>query len=490
MRTVVFLSRLKVFVPFAMLLATVSFLGAKESGVMPFKEPPQPQLPKAVPAFPGAWGGGMFATGGRGGKVFEVSNLNDSGPGSLREACEAEGARTVVFRISGIIKLQSKLHITQPNITIAGQSAPGDGICVAGESTSVDATNVIIRHMRFRRGVPEGGQGSDCLGGDPQGQLIIDHCSTSWGMDENISFYRYMEPMTDGKRRKLPIRNITIQWTISSEALNARNHAFGGTWGGIDSTFHHNLFACNTGRNPSVGMGGEFDFRNNVVFNWRHRTMDGGGRSSRWNVIANYHKAGPATEAGELQHRIARAEVRGRPGQFYVAGNYAHGFPEVTADNWNGGVMIEGGGQFGVDDVRVTEPYEAWPINQETALEAFESVMKKVGATLPKRDAVDRRVVESVRTGKPAVGNGIINDPNEVGGFPEFKSAKAPVDTDHDGMPDVWEKANGLNSRDAADGPADADKDGYTNLEEWLNGTDPKKFIDYKDLKNNVDTIS
>jgi hypothetical protein len=138
----------------------------------------------------------------------------------------------------------------------------------------------------------------------------------------------------------------------------------------------------------------------------------------------------------------------------------------------------------------VTEPYEAWPINQETALEAFESVMKKVGATLPKRDAVDRRVVESVRTGKPAVGNGIINDPNEVGGFPEFKSAKAPVDTDHDGMPDVWEKANGLNSRDAADGPADADKDGYTNLEEWLNGTDPKKFIDYKDLKNNVDTIS
>ncbi len=468
----------------------VATTGAQEISVMPFKEPPKPELPGAIPAFPGAWGGGMFTTGGRGGKVIEVTNLDDSGPGSLRAACEAEGTRTVVFRISGLIRLESKLNIDHPNITIAGQTAPGDGICVGYESASVNATNVIIRHMRFRRGVPEGGQGADCLGGDPEGQIVIDHCSTSWGMDENISFYRYMKPMPDGTRRKLPIRNVTIQWVISSEALNAKNHAFGGTWGGEDSTFHHNLFACNTGRVPSIGMGGEFDYRNNVIFNWRHRTMDGGGSNSMVNVIANYYKAGPATRPGELQHRIARAEVRGRPGRFYMAGNYVHGFPEITADNWNGGMLIEGGGRFSVDDVRATEPYEGWPINQQTALEAYQSVLAKVGATLPRRDAVDRRIIEIVRTGKPALGDGIINDPAEVGGFPKYQSAAALPDTDHDGMPDEWEKRHNLNPNDPADGAADGDRDGYTNLEEYLNGTNPREFIDYQDLKNNVDTIS
>jgi pectate lyase len=432
----------------------------------------------------------MFTTGGRGGTVIEVTNLNDSGPGSLREACETEGPRTVVFRVSGLIRLTSKLHIPHPSITIAGQTAPGDGICVGYESTSVDATNVIIRHMRFRRGVPEGGQGDDCLGGDPEGHIIIDHCSNSWGMDENISFYRYMKAMPDGTRRKLPIRNVTIQWTISSEALNAKNHAFGGTWGGRDSTFHHNLFACNTGRVPSIGMGGGFDYRNNVIFNWRHRTLDGGGASSRVNVIANYYKAGPVTRPGELQHRIARAEVRRRPGRFYMAGNYVHGFPEITADNWNGGMLIEGDGAFGTDDVRVAEPFEGWPIHQQTALEAYESVLANVGATLPKRDPVDLRIIDIVRSGKPTFGDGIINDPEEVGGFPDYDTASAPSDRDHDGMPDDWETRHQLDPENPADGPADADEDGYTNLEEWLNGTDPREHIDYLDLKNNVDTIS
>jgi pectate lyase len=446
----------------------------------------------SIPAFPGAWGGGMFTVGGRGGRTIEVTNLNDSGPGSLRAACEAEGPRTVVFRVGGKIQLETKLHITQPNITIAGQTAPGDGICLGGESTSIDAPQVIIRYLRFRRGVPEGGQGDDSLGGDPPGDVIVDHCSASWGMDENFSIYRYMNVDPDGVRRRRQIRNVTVQWTLSSEALNANNHAFGGTWGGQDSTFHHNMFANNTGRNPSIGASGPFDYRNNVIFNWRHRTMDGGSGSSRINVINNYYKPGPVTNAGELQYRIARAEIRNNAvGRWFVQGNVVEGHPEVTENNWNGGVQVD-------DEERraewlaaawVGEPFAGWPIEQHTAEEAYALVLDNVGATLPVRDAIDARVIESVRTGRPKVGNGIINDPAEVGGYPEYKGGTAPADADHDGMPDAWEKEHGLDAADAGDGAADADGDGYTNLEEYLNKTDPKRAIDYLNPDNNISSL-
>ncbi len=470
----------------------------------PGQAPPlPPRLPDGIPAFPGAWGGGMFTTGGRGGKVIAVTNLNDSGPGSLRAAIEAEGPRIVVFRVAGIIHLQRPLTIRNPDITIAGQSAPGDGICIAGDSLNINTYNVILRHLRVRRGKPEGGQGSDNIGGNPAGQVIVDHCSTSWGMDENLSLYRYMKPLPGGGEVKLPTTNVTVQWCISSEALNAGNHAFGGTWGGQDSTFHHNLFACNTGRNPSIGMSGEFDFRNNVIFNWRHRTMDGGDETSLINVINNYYRPGPATQP-DMMSTIARIEQRnmyspgnrwtaggwypptpGRPGKWYVAGNIVHGFPEVTANNWRG---MRGPEQL----ARVNTPFEGWPVNQQTALEAFNAVLARAGATLPRRDAVDRRVVEMVRTGKVTVGNGIINDPNEVGGYPEytFSPEEVPLDSDNDGMPDAWETKYGLNPHDASDGAQDADKDGYTNVEEFLNGTNPKEYIDYRNLGNNVDTIS
>ena len=254
--------------------------------------PLPPRLPEGIPAFPGAWGGGMFTTGGRGGQVIEVTNLNDDGPGSFRAAVEAEGPRIVIFRVAGIIQLESNIDIDNPNITIAGQSAPGDGICLANHSLNINTENVILRHLRVRRGRPEGGQGSDNIGGNPIGQIIVDHCSASWGMDENLSLYRYMKPMPDGSRLKLPVKNTTVQYCISSEALNAGDHAFGGTWGGEDSTFHHNLFACNTGRNPSIGMSGEFDYRNNVIFNWRHRTMDGGDETSIINLINCYYRPG------------------------------------------------------------------------------------------------------------------------------------------------------------------------------------------------------
>ena len=249
---------------------------------VPGQIPPlPPSLPKEIPAFPGAWGGGMFTVGGRGGQVIAVTNLNDSGPGSLRAAIEASGPRIVVFRVAGTIQLTRNLDINNPNITIAGQSAPGDGICLANHSVNINTREVVLRHLRVRRGMP-GGQGSDNIGGNPERQVVVDHCSVSWGRDENISLYRYMKGS-----EKNPTRNVTIQWVISSEALGP-GHEFGGTWGGEDSTFHHNLFACNTGRNPSIGMSGEFDYRNNVLFNWGHRTMDGGDETSLVNVINNY----------------------------------------------------------------------------------------------------------------------------------------------------------------------------------------------------------
>lgn len=464
--------------------------------------PLPPTLPDEVPAFPGAWGGGMFTVGGRGGEVIAVTNLDDSGPGSLRAAIDAEGPRIVVFRVAGTIELESNLDIDHPNITIAGQTAPGGGICIANHSLNINTHEVILRHLRVRRGNPSGGQGSDNIGGHPEAQVMVDHCSVSWGRDEGISLYRWMklDPET-GDRIKLPTRNVTIQWTISSEALGP-GHEFGGTWGGVDSTFHHNLFACNTGRNPSIGMSGEFDYRNNVIFNWGHRTMDGGDETSMVNVISNYYKAGPATNENMMKV-IARIESRDmfspgkrrleggwypamekRPGKWYVAGNIFENAPEVTEDNWKG---MRGPAEM----ARVNTAFEGWPVNQQSAQEAYEAVLAKCGATLPKRDSVDQRVVGIVRSGEPE-GDGIINDPAEVGGFPElsFDPDAVPADGDGDGMPDAWEEEHGLDASDAADGAQDADKDGYTNVEEWMNGTDPQESIDYRDLANNIDTIS
>jgi pectate lyase len=476
--------------------------------------PLPPRLPLEIPAFPGAWGGGMFTTGGRGGKVIAVTNLEDIGPGSLRAAIETEGPRIVVFRVAGIIKLKSNLTITNPDITIAGQSAPGDGICIAYASLDISTYNVILRHLRVRRGITSGGQGSDNIGGHPRHHVIVDHCTTSWGRDENLSLYRAMIEQPDPKNPgqmlqiKMAARNLTIQYCLSSEGMKP-GHEFGGTWGGYESTFHHNLFACNTGRNPSIGMSGQFDFRNNVIFNWRHRTMDGGDETSIINVINNYYKPGPATNDNMLS-TIARIEQRDmympgnrfkdskwypkadkRPGKWYVAGNIVEGYPEVTADNWKGMKLMDG--PCTLDMARVNSPFEGWPVNQQTALQAFSEVLAKSGATLPRRDAVDKRVIEMVRSGKVTTGDkGIISDPNQVGGYPEytFSADKVPSDTDLDGMPDDWEKEHGLDAKSASDSSQDADGDGYTNVEEYLNGTNPREKVDYFNFDNNVDTIS
>lgn len=436
--------------------------------------------------------------------MIAVTNLNDSGEGSFRAAIEAEGPRIIVFRVAGIVYLKSAIDINNPDVTIAGQSAPGDGICLAHDSVNINTHNVVMRHLRVRRGRPEGGQGSDNIGGNPESQIIVDHCSASWGMDENLSLYRHMKRRGEGKKDiKLPVKNLTVQYCISSEALNAKNHAFGGTWGGQDATFHHNLFACNTGRNPSIGMGGEFDYRNNVVFNWRHRTMDGGDETSIINVINNYYKPGPATN-DNMRNVMVRIEQRDqyspgrlfeagdwykpkskRPGKWYVAGNYFEEFPEITAENWKG---MQGPEEM----ARVNTAFEGWPVNQQSAEDAYAAVLKGAGATLPRRDAVDARVIEVVRTGKTHNSDGIVKDPNEVGGYPDytFDPADVPVDSDSDGMPDAWENENGLTAEDASDGSSDADGDGYTNVEEFLNGTDPREAIDYRNLGNNKDSIS
>ena len=484
---------------------------------LPGQCPPLPPLlPSGIPAFPGAWGGGMFSTGGRGGQVIEVSNLNDSGPGSLRAAIDAAGARIVIFRVGGVIPLKSDLNIDNPDITIAGQTAPGDGICIVDYTLNINTRNVIIRHCRVRltvnrtvKGHYQAWQFQDCIGGNPEGDIVIDHCTTSWGTDESLSLYRFMETRPDlpktangGMHRiKKPVRNLTVQWCLISESLRPATH--GATWGGRDATFHHNLFASNGGRNSSIGMSGEFDYRNNVIFNWAHRTIDGGDETSLVNLINNYLKPGPATSE-KTHSMIARLEERDmyspgrrwgagdwyptagkRPGKWYIAGNVVEGHGDVTMDNWKG---VHGNEEL----ARVNAPFEGWPVRQETAHEAYISVLEKSGATLPRRDAIDRRVVESVRTGKTTTTSGILHDPSEVGGLIEYAYVENEVlsDSDHDGMPDTWEEQYGFNKELIDDGRTDKDNDGYTNVEEYLNGTDPTEAIDYTNLGNNVDTIS
>jgi hypothetical protein len=475
----------------ALALSTLAF------GDDPKPEPkPDPKPEAKIPAFPGAEGAGAYTPGGRGGKVYYITNLNDSGKGSLREAVEAKGPRFVLFRVAGIIHLETPLSITNPFITIVGHTAPGDGVCIRNHTFEINTHDVVLRYLRFRRGNLK--VRDDALGGYPQRNIIVDHCSASWGLDENLSLYRYIVKEGD-KFNKFPVENITIQWCVSSEALNPNNHAFGGTWGGKNTSFHHNLFACNTGRNPSIGMSFDFDFRNNVLFNWRHRTMDGGDGSSRVNVINNYYKPGPATTSEELRYRICKVDARSKndqypgAGKWYVDGNYVEGNEKVTKNNWDGGVQYAPERKNKEEiipaptekDARVMKAFAAAPITQHTAQEAYELVLANAGASYPKRDPVDVRVIEMVRSGKPTFKNGIIDSPADVGGWPEYKGADPDADTDGDGIPDWWEKKYGLDPNDPSDANKDLNGDGYTNLEKYLYGIDPTKKVDWTKPENN-----
>ncbi|MBN2274213.1 MAG: polysaccharide lyase [Bacteroidales bacterium] len=478
-------------------------------------------LPQAdIPAFPGAEGGGMYTFGGRGGKVIVVTSLEDSGPGTFREACETGGARIIVFNVAGIIRLKSPLIIRAPYLTIAGQTAPGDGICIAGESVWINTHDVIIRHMRFRRGETWVGRRDDAIGGNPVGNIMIDHVSASWGLDENMSIYRHMFNDGSGKpARKLPTVNITIQNSIFSEALDTYNHSFGSTLGGENCTFVRNLWANNAGRNPSIGWNGIFNFVNNVVYNWMHRSVDGGDYTALYNIINNYYKPGPVTPKDSyVGHRLLKPES-GRSnlgylvfGRAYVNGNILEGNEAITDDNWAGGVQVE---SFPDCDkycakLKWDKPFPMAPVTLMSAQEAYHAVLQNAGATLPVRDPVDVRVIGQVRSNhvdlskyvaidtlyqfkhrrldKDSYKVGIITDIAQVGGYPEYKG-QPRKDSDSDGMPDSWEKKFGLDPNDATDATKDINGDGYTNIEKYINGIDPLKKVDWKDLKNNNETL-
>ena len=489
----------------------------------PWASKPEELEQAKIPAFPGAEGGGMYTPGGRGGKVMVVTSLADRGPGTLREACETGGARIVVFAVSGVIRLEAPINIRAPYLTIAGQTAPGDGICVTGASFLIDTHDVIIRHMRFRRGQTDVAFRDDALGGQAVGNIMIDHVSASWGLDENMSIYRHVyNRQADGKGLKLPTVNISIQNSIFSECLDMYNHAFGATIGGHNSTFARNVFACNISRNCSVGMNGSFNFINNTVFNWWNRTVDGGDNTSYMNVINNNYKPGPITPEGKpIAWRIVKVENgrspegRGQFGRAYVSGNKTWGNAEVTADNWKGGVQA--GDQFVTEEneqlwkmVHTEKPFEMAPVTIMPTDEAYDFVMKHACASFPKRDAVDTRMMKQVKTGKifyakdakehqplyvkrrlPADSykQGIITDPQQVGGLPTYKSVVGPVDSDKDGMPDQWEEKYGLNPNDASDANGDLSGDGYTNIEKYINGIDPTVKVDWTNLDNNHDTL-
>ncbi len=486
-------------------------------------------LPQAeIPAFPGAEGGGMYTFGGRGGKVYTVTSLEDRGPGTLREACEQGGARIIVFNVAGIIRLKSPLIIRAPYITIAGQTAPGDGICIAGESTWIDTHDVIIRHVRFRRGETFVGRRDDAIGGNPVGNIMIDHVSATWGLDENMSIYRHMyNPGPGYPDIKVGTVNITIQNSLFGEALDTYNHAFGSTLGGENCSFMRNMWANNAGRNPSIGWNGIFNFVNNVVFNWYNRSTDGGDYTANYNIINNFYKPGPVTDLTQpISYRILKPES-GRSklpymvfGRAYVNGNVVNGNEKVTKDNWDGGIQLENkkGELMTYDEakeyfakMKTAKPFPMpWFNKFMTAEESYEFVLKNVGATLPIRDKVDERIVRTVKTGVPEYAKGlekktfyqfehrrlpidsykkgIITDISQVGGYPEYKG-KPYVDTDKDGIPDAWEKKYGLNPNDPSDAQGDLNGDGYTNIEDYINGVNPAIKVDWKDLANNKETL-
>jgi hypothetical protein len=351
--------------------------------------------------------------------------------------------------------------------------------------------------MRFRRGETAVTRRDDALGGNPVGNIILDHVSGSWGLDENMSIYRHVYDRK-GKAEKMPTVNVTIQNCIFSEGLDTYNHAFGSTIGGLNSTFMRNLWANNIARNPSVGMYGDFGFVNNVIFNWWNRSVDGGDNNSFYNFINNYYKPGPITPKDKpIAYRILKPES-GRAkkdsalfGKAYVSGNIVEGNEKVTKDNWAGGVQIEDmpdAGKF-TAAIRVDKPFPIAKLSMMSAEESYKYVLDNVGATLPKRDAVDKRIVQDVRTGnityspdaKPlppsrfikrrlpadSYKQGIISDISQVGGYPEYKGTPYK-DSDGDGMPDAYEIKHNLDPKD----PGDAvkyRKDGYTNIEEFLN---------------------
>lgn len=451
-----------------------------------------------TPAFPGAEGAGMYTTGGRGTAtipttVFEVTNLNDDGlPGSLRYALTASATyRTIVFRVSGTIHLSARLHIPA-NTTIAGQTAPGDGICMADYPVYITGNNVIVRYMRFRLGDKnqkktdandnpvDGSGGDDAFGGAAVNNIIIDHVTASWSNDEALTIYRG--------------DNLTIQWCMMSEPLNYsyhfetgdtdyEHHGYGGIWGAKRGSMHHNLFAHCKNRSPRFAgvstytpavQGAEMvDFRNNVIYNWGINNIYG-GEGGYYNVVNNYLKPGPSTTSRKTQ-TVSVDSGSGFPfAKYYLTGNYITSSAVNSNNNWSGATM--GSGKLS-DTVysKVTTPFDfGFPVTTQSAADAYDAVLNYAGCSLPNRDTLDQRIMNDVRNGTGSIidvqggyPHGTSYD-QTVNAWPALNSTTPPTDTDHDGMPDSWEISHGLDANNAADRNGSA-ANGYTNLENYLN---------------------
>lgn len=442
-----------------------------------------------TPAFPGAEGFGMFTTGGRGGKVYHVTSLADDGSaGTLRYAVNQKGARTIVFDVSGTIELTKALSISNGDLTIAGQTAPGDGICLKNYELYLNARNVIIRFMRFRLGDEKPDYDAngkpnidrDATWGRRKGDIIIDHCSMSWCTDECASFYDN--------------NNFTMQWCMIAESLRGSlhpkgYHGYGGIWGGQGASFHHNMLAHHDSRNPRL-CGSRYsnepdkelvDIRNNVVYNWGATNSGYAGEGGNYNFVNNYYKSGPAT-GSNIKYRIfspnaddgTNSQPYGVYGHFYVSGNYM--FEKGENWDWNG-IDVDNRNNYSMTKESI-KSYTMFPVQSvttHTAEVAFDKVCKLAGASLH-RDAVDTHVASDAQQGKYTYtgsvlgGKGIIDRPTDAGGWPKLNNLPAPTDSDGDGMPDEWEESHGLDKNDASDGAVlTSGGSGYTNLEVYMN---------------------
>jgi hypothetical protein len=436
-------------------------------------------------AFPGAEGFGKYATGGRGGQVAKVTNLNDDGPGSFRQALAGfpDEPLTVVFDVGGIIELKSPIVIRRSNLTVAGQTAPGDGICLKGHSFMVNGAgqggnkgNVVIRFIRSR---PGGTLKSGMYAFDMENcrDVIIDHCSFSWANEECAAMY--------------DTKNTTVQWSIVSEGLYEAGHqkghrSYGGVWGGQYASYHHNLIAHQASR--AVRFNGSrahdtvalVDYRNNVIYNWGSANAPYGGDVkikggvSQVNMIGNYYIPGPATASTlKFMQALDAGQSSTGVGQWYLSGNVMEGDKKLTNDNGKGLDLSNLPEEKQAQAIANQAFTISEPLSEQSAKDALRAVLQNAGATYPKRDAVDARIVAEVKDkkasglgsfGKP----GIIDSPGAVGGWPEYNGGKALPDADNDGMPDEWERKNGLNANNASDRNK-LGAGGYTMLEVYLN---------------------
>ena len=438
--------------------------------------PPNPstrrpvEAQRGVPAFPGAEGFGTRTPAGRGGQVIEVTTLADAGPGSLRAALNQPVPRIIVFRIAGTIELQEALFIQYPFVTIAGQSAPGGGICLKNAGLVVTTNDVLIQHLRIRPGregrvTPEHNDAVAILGGHGRvsgaHHVVLDHLSCSWGEDETVSVW-------------YGAHDITISNCIISEALNRARHEKATHSAGLligDGAYHvsvhHCLLAHNDFRNPLISAGGTHDIVNNVIYNWGILAAEivDPQANSFLNFVGNTFIAGPSSHRERYEILVNPSKKYGaaQP-KIYVTGNLGPHRPDAAADEWS----LVGFGWSDRDSapasMRAQTRFEVAPVTHTDANSAFVQVLAQAGATRPERDAVDQRVVAELtnRTGR------IIDSPEEVGGYPTLAQAAPQLDSDHDGMPDVWEQAKGLNPQDSADVSADPDGDGYTCIEDYL----------------------